>query len=418
MNLKDIGTGFHILAKPIGPRCNLDCDYCFYTEKSELFSKADSFKMSELVLETYIKNYIQSQSIPEIQFVWQGGEPTLLGIDYFKKIIQYQCKYADGKTIINTIQTNGSLINEEWCRFIKTNNILMGISIDGPEVINDFYRKDLKGQPTAKRVINAIELFNKHEIQYNALVCVTHASAKKGLEIYNFLKEIGVKYIQFTPIVERTANTSETQIGLKHAAPAHEKQAQRHHQTTSFSVLKGEYGDFLIEIFDQWVRNDVGTIFIMNFEWALECWLGLPSTVCIFSKTCGKALAIEHNGDLFACDHYVYPEYKLGNILKDTLRDIIDAPKQVAFGTEKYDGLPNQCQKCEVKFACNGECPRHRFENTSDGEYGLNYLCTDYKKYFHHIHPYMKVMVKLITNNLPVSKVMEVIKGPIVVVKH
>lgn len=418
MNLTDIGTGFHILAKPIGPRCNLDCDYCFYTEKSELFPKTESSKMSDVVLDAYIKNYIQSQSIPEIQFVWQGGEPTLLGIDYFKKVIQYQRKYADGKTIINSIQTNGTLIDDEWCHFIKANNILMGISIDGPQAINDFYRKDLKGQPSANRVMKAIALFNQHEIQYNALVCVSHASVGKGLEIYRFLKKIGVKYIQFTPIVERLATTDEVQIGLKHATPAHAKQAHLNHQMAPFSVLKGQYGDFLTEIFDQWVKNDVGNIFIMNFEWALESWLGLPSTVCIFSKTCGKALAIEHNGDLFACDHYVYPEYRLGNVLVDPLKTIIEAPSQVAFGMAKANSLPSQCQSCEVKFACNGECPRHRFDITNDGEYGLNYLCSDYKKYFHHIHPYMKVMVKLIQNNLPVSKVMEVINGPIVVVKN
>ena len=417
MNLTEIGSGFHILAKPIGPLCNLDCNYCFYTEKSELFPKTESSKMSDQVLDAFIKNYIQSQNIPEIQFVWQGGEPTLLGIDYFKKVIQYQRKYSGDKTIINSIQTNGTLIDEDWCQFIKANNILMGISIDGPDYINDFYRKDLKGQATASRVINAIELFNKHGIHYNALVCVSHASAGYGLQIYDFLKGIGVKYIQFTPIVERTANISETQIGLKHATPAHKKQASQHHQITSFSVLKGEYGAFLIEIFNHWVQNDVGKIFIMNFEWALESWLGLPSTICIFSKTCGRALAIESNGDLFACDHYVYPEYRLGNVIEDNLKTIIDKPRQIAFGKAKVESLPNQCQSCEVKFACNGECPRHRFEITNDGEYGLNYLCSDYKKFFHHIHPYMKVMVKLIENKLPVSRVMEVSKGPIIVIK-
>jgi uncharacterized protein len=244
MNLADIGTGFHILAKPIGPRCNLDCDYCFYTEKAELFPKTDSSKMSDPVLEAYIRNYIQSQSIPEIQFVWQGGEPTLLGIDFFKRVIHFQRKYAGGKAIINAIQTNGTLIDEAWCQFIKANNILMGISIDGPEVINDFYRKDLKGQPSAKRVINAIALFNQHEIQYNALVCVSHASAGKGLEIYHFLKKIGVKYIQFTPIVERTASTDEAQMGLKHATPAHANQAHINHQMASFSFSKGNMGIF------------------------------------------------------------------------------------------------------------------------------------------------------------------------------
>lgn len=412
MNNELIGTGYHILTKPIGPLCNLDCKYCFYLEKQSFYHEQDNFKMSDEVLEAFIDQYISSQDIPEIQFVWQGGEPTLNGLDFYRKVISLQEKYAKGKKIVNSIQTNGVLLDDLWCRFLKEHDFLVGISIDGPGEIHNRYRVDRGGNHTFDKVINAIQLLQKYHVQFNTLVCVTKESSKKPIEVYQFLKQQGIKYIQFTPIIERVPDEVDSQMGLKHASPNSKASS---YGLTDFSVESGEYGNFLIEIFDLWVRNDVGKIFVMNFEWALEAWIGLPSTVCIFAKECGKALAIEHNGDIYSCDHYVYPENLLGNILKDHPKELLESDKQKRFGQSKHNSLPQECLDCEVKFACNGECPRHRFAKTYDGKPGLSYLCEDYKKYYYHIHPYMKVMVQLIENNLPPSQVMEAIKGPIVI---
>lgn len=413
-----IGKGFHILTKPIGPICNLDCRYCFYTEKKSLFEEKKDFRMSDEILEAFIHKYISSQDIPEIQFVWQGGEPTLVGLDFFRKVISLQKKYAAGKTIVNSLQTNGTLINDQWCKFLRENNFLVGLSLDGPENLHDRYRVDINGNPTLNKVISALSLLKKYEIPYNVLLCVTRESSKQPLEVYNFLKEQGVQFIQFTPIVERIPDDAAVKIGLKHSTPhANDKEGQEN-LVTEFSVEPGAYGSFLISIFDEWVRKDVGSIYVMNFEWALEAWLGLPSTICIFSKQCGKALAIEHNGDIYSCDHYVYPEYYLGNILNGNPKEMIDLSKQKSFGQSKENSLPEVCRDCEVKFACNGECPRHRFVRTYDNKPGLSYLCKDYKKFFRHIHPHMKVMVQLIENGLSASKVMDVIKGPIIISKN
>lgn len=414
-----IAKGFHILSKPVGPMCNLDCKYCFYTEKKMLFPEKNNYRMSNEVLEAFIHKYISSQQIPEIQFVWQGGEPTLAGLEFFHKVVSLQEKYAHGKKIINSLQTNGILLNDEWCIFLKENNFLVGLSLDGPEDFHDKYRLDINEKPTLSKVISAISLLKKYEISFNVLVCVTKEASKEPLKIYNFLKEQDIKFIQFTPIVERLPNEDATAIknSLKHATPDSIYSECQEALVTDFSVSSGGYGDFLIKIFDEWVRNDVGSTYIMNFEWALEAWLGLPSTVCIFSKQCGRALAIEHNGDIYSCDHYVYPKYYLGNILDENPKEMLESTKQASFGQSKESSLPQVCMDCEVRFACNGECPRHRFARTYDNKPGLSYLCADYKKFFHHIHRYMKVMVQLIENDLPVSKVMEVIKGPLAVIK-
>lgn len=417
MRKDQIGKGYHILTKPIGPICNLDCKYCFYTEKKTLFNEEKDFRMSDEVLEAFIHKYISSQEISEIQFVWQGGEPTLIGLEFFEKVISLQEKYACGKKIVNSIQTNGVLLNDEWCRFLKENNFLVGLSIDGPEEFHDNYRVDKSGKPTLSKVINSLKLLKEHEVPFNVLVCVTRESSKEPLKIYNFLKKQGIKFIQFTPIVERMPSNDDVAIkcGLKHATPDSIHYEDQEKLVTDFSVKSGEYGEFLIKIFDEWVRKDVGSIYVMNFEWALEAWLGLPATVCIFSKQCGRALAIEHNGDIYSCDHYVYPEYYLGNILDGNPKELIELKKQKFFGQSKENSLPDTCKDCEVKFACNGECPRHRFVRTHDNKTGLSYLCADYKKFFRYIHPYMKVMVLLIKNDLPTAKVMDVIKRPLVI---
>lgn len=413
------GKGFSILAKPIGPICNINCGYCFYNEKKVLFNEEENFRMSDKVLEEFIKKYICSQQIHEIQFVWQGGEPTLIGIDFFHKVILLQKKYAGGKRIINILQTNGMLLSDKWCEFLKDNNFLVGVSLDGPENINDKYRVDQYGNSTFLKVMQSLSLLKKYEIQFNVLVCVTRESSKKPLEIYRFLKQQDIKFIQFTPVVERIPKYDNVAIenGLKYATPNSTYDRNQENLVTDFSVKCGEYGEFLIKVFDEWVKNDVGSTYIMNFEWALEAWLGLPSTVCIFSKQCGRALAIEHNGDMYSCDHYVYPKYYLGNIVNDDPNEILESDEQKTFGQSKETLLPEQCINCEVKFACNGECPRHRFIRTYDDNPGLSYLCSDYRKFFTYIHPYMKVMVKLIESKLPASRVMDVIKGPLVIFK-
>lgn len=414
-----IGKGYHILAKPRGAMCNLKCEYCFYLEKENLYKKnlyqENNFIMSDEVLESYIDKYINTQDIPLIQFVWQGGEPMLAGIDFYEKVIELQKKYNNKeKEILNSIQTNGILLDDEWCEFLKENNFLVGLSFDGDREIHNKYRYDKNGNGTYDVVCEKIKLLKKYKIDFNVLVCVTSKSSKKPKEIYNNLKNLGVEFIQFTPIVERMPKDNIEKMTLNNRSA---NDLSNEYELSSFSIKQGEYGSFLIEVFDEWVSNDVGKINVMNFEWALESWLGLPSTICVFSKNCGKALAIEHNGDLYSCDHFVYKENKIGNIIIDNPRDLIEREKQKSFGYKKEDLLPNQCMECEVKFACNGECPRHRFEKTFDGEENLSYLCSDYKKYFHHIHRYMKVMVQLINNNLSPTMVMEVIKNGSVVVK-
>lgn len=407
-----LGKGYHLLAKPIGPLCNLNCQYCFYTEKSSFFPAKENYRMTDQVLEAFIKEYI-SQDLPEIQFVWQGGEPSLLGLEFFRKAVGLQKKYARGKKIINSFQTNGVLLNEDWCRFFKANAFLVGLSLDGPREFHDRYRFDHAGKPTFDSVLKNLSLLKKYNIQFNVLVCVTRESSKHPQEVYHFLKEQKIKYIQFTPIVERIPSDSERKQSLKHASPPLLHVDDKKVKVTPYSVISEEYGHFLIEIFEEWVRNDVGSVFIMNFEWALESWLGLDSTICIFSKNCGQALAIEHNGAIYSCDHYVYPDYLLGNILNENPKKMLESKKHQQFSYHKKGSLPNKCLKCEALFACNGECPRHRFLQTPDGEPGLSYLCEGYYKYFRHIHRYMKVMVKLIENGLPAADVMEAIKGPL-----
>lgn len=407
--------GFHMIAKPSGPICNLDCHYCFYTEKESLFSKNSPFRMSDATLELFIKNYIATQKEEVVAFVWQGGEPTLMGIDFYRKVIVFQSKYSQGKVITNSLQTNGTLLNEEWGQFLAEHNFLVGLSIDGPQEIHDYFRVDRGSRPTFNKVYAALQLLKKHQVSFNVLTCVTSASSSKALEIYRFFKNEGVKHIQFIPIVERLPDAEALELGLRHATPPKVSQTNAHRIVSEWTVESEKYGDFLIAIFEEWVRHDVGDIYVMNFEQSLTSWLGLPSTTCIFSETCGRAGIVEHNGDVFSCDHYMYPEYKIGNIYENNFVEMIDSKQQREFGLNKKQSLPSYCENCEVKFACHGECPKHRFLTTPDGEAGLNYLCSGYKKYFHHIHRYMKVIAQLIDNGLPASDIMQVIKGPLIV---
>lgn len=379
-------SSFHVLAKPIGPICNLDCKYCFYLEKERLYPEKTSWKMPDNVLETYIRQYIEAQEVPVISFAWQGGEPTLLGVDFFRQVVELQQKYASGKKIENAFQTNGVLLDDEWCEFLSENSFLVGLSIDGPQKFHDYYRVDKGDGPTFKRVMRGLNYLKKHQVEFNTLTVVQRHNSYHPLEIYRFLKEIGSGYMQFIPIVERIADAPDPH-GLVLIAPG-EKRAQ----VSSWSVEAEQYGRFLCEIFDEWVRNDVGRYFVQLFDVALESWIGMEPSLCVFKETCGAALAIEHNGDLYSCDHFVYPENKLGNILERNLKDLVHSPRQHAFGTDKRDRLPRYCRSCEVRFACQGECPKHRFITTPDGEEGLNYLCAGYKKFFNHIDPYMRFM--------------------------
>ena len=405
----------HMLAKPIGPVCNLNCEYCFYTEKKVLYPEQELFAMSDQVLEIFIEKYIGSQSAPEIPFVWQGGEPTLLGVEFFRRAVALQEKYAGGKKIVNSLQTNGTLLNDEWAEFLKEHDFFVGLSLDGSAEFHDRYRLTGSGEGSFETVMQGLKLLQKYQVAYNVLCCVTKETAYKPSRVYRFFKKAGVEFIQFTPVVERRPDELATKIGLRHATPASLNQDAA---VTDWTVEPEVYGDFLIGVFDEWVRHDVGKVHVMNFEWALTAWLGLAATVCVFADECGGSMVVEHDGAVYSCDHYVYPEYQLGSILTATPLSMSASDQQGHFGRNKSNSLPGYCQTCEVKFACYGECPKHRFGTTPDGEPGLNYLCAGYKKFFRHIHPYMKVMRQLIENDLPAAKVMEVIKGPLVIKKR
>ncbi len=397
---------FHVMAKPIGPICNIDCKYCFYLEKENLYPEKhgkSSWSMNDEVLENFIKQKIASTGLPEESFAWQGGEPTLLGVDYFRKVVALQNKYANGKKINNAFQTNGILLDDGWCEFFAENNFLIGLSIDGPREIHDKYRVDKGGKPTFDKVMRGIGFLKKHIVDFNTLTVVQKDNSQYPLEVYNFLKDIGSGFMQFIPIVERILENKAG--GLSLVLPDKNDAV-----VSEWSVEPLQFGNFLIKIFDHWVRNDVGKYFVQIFDVSLESWSGLDPGLCIFSETCGNALAIEHNGDLYSCDHYVYPGNKLGNIMENPLMKMVESGQQEKFGEDKRDTLPQYCRNCEVRFACNGECPKNRFLTTPEGEYGLNYLCAGYKKFFKHIDPYMKFMVEELKNRRAPLNVMRWIK--------
>jgi uncharacterized protein len=378
---------FQIMTKPIGPICNLDCTYCYYLEKENLYGDKKNFKMTDEVLESYIRQYIQSQSSPTVVFAWQGGEPTLLGVSFFERVVALQAKYRGGKRIENAFQTNGTLLDDEWGAFLHRNSFLVGISIDGPAEIHDAYRVDKGGQPTHAKVLRGLDVLKRHKVEFNTLTVVNRKTAYKPLDIYRYLKSIGSRYLQFIPIVEEIAAEPDAN-GLRLLKPF----APKATSVSEWSVEPLQYGVFLQTIFDEWVRADVGRVFVNLFDVALESWMGMDQSLCVFAKTCGAALVMEHNGDLYSCDHFVYPDNKLGNILERPLAGLAGLPKQAKFGKAKETALPKYCVNCDVRFACNGECPKHRFLKTPDNEAGLNYLCAGYKHFFHHIDPYMKFM--------------------------
>ncbi|ASI91206.1 MULTISPECIES: anaerobic sulfatase maturase [Vibrio] len=383
----------HVMAKPIGAACNLDCDYCYYLSKEDLleYKKGCSPKLDDQKLEKFIKDYIQGQNTPQITFSWQGGEATMLGLPYFEKIVEFQKKYQpEGVTISNDLQTNGTLLNDKWCKFLKQNNFLVGLSIDGPELLHNTYRTNKSGRGTFKQVMRAVELLHKHQVSFATLTCVNNITSRNPLEVYRFLRDV-VKspQMQFIPIVEmktfRETAPNTWQIderlmqGDKRLIPGYKDSV-----VEPFCVSDHAWGNFLIAIFNEWICNDVGTVFVQYFEAFLEAWMGHRNPLCTLGEMCGKGLAMEPNGDVYTCDHYVYPEYKIGNIAETELENMAFSAKQQQFGTAKSKSLPKQCRECDYKFACFGECPKNRFIKTKEGENGLNYLCAGWNKFFRH----------------------------------
>ena len=387
---------FHVMLKPRGAICNLDCEYCYFLSK-ELLYPGSRFRMADELLEKYTQQYIEAQQVPEVTFAWQGGEPTLMGLDFFRRAVELQQKYRKpGMKIHNALQTNGTTLDDDWARFFRQHNFLIGLSVDGPKHLHDAYRVDKGGKPTFERVMAGLHLLQKHRVEYNILCTVHAANAEHGVETYRFFRdEVRTQFMQFIPIVERDNETG----------------FQEGSDVTERAVTAEQYGQFLMSIFDEWVRRDVGRVFVQIFDVALAAWTGNRPGLCIFEETCGTALAMEHNGDLFSCDHYVEPDYRLGNIQEIPLLDMVAAAEQMQFGLDKRDTLPQYCRECEVRFVCNGGCPKNRFIETPDGEAGLNYLCAGYRSFFNHVRPAMEIMASELRVGRPPANVMQILRG-------
>jgi uncharacterized protein len=401
---------FHLLAKPAGAACNLDCKYCFFLSKAMLYP-GDRQRMSDEMLSTYIRQLLKSNAAPEVSLAWQGGEPTLMGLDFFRRSIRCVARYRrPGQRILHTIQTNGVLLNDEWCAFFKEHGFLVGLSVDGPAGLHDAYRINQGGAGSFAQVMRGYEALRRHQVDVNILCTIHAANADHPLEVYRFFRDnLKAEFLQFIPIVERS--TPEL-LSLANRGWGEETGAARPLYTqqgnlvTERSVGAEKFGRFMIAIFDEWVRCDVGKVFVQTFDVALGSWLG-QHNLCIFSPTCGDALALEHNGDLYSCDHYVEPDYKLGNIGETPLVQLVTSDQQRKFGRDKLDTLPKYCRDCEVLFACHGECPRNRFIATPDGGAGLNYLCAGYKMFFRHIDGPMKTMAELLRQGRSADEIMQ-----------
>ncbi len=386
MNIAPFANPLYVMLKPVGSVCNLACDYCYYTEKSKLYPAVKNPVLSDELLERFIRDYIECQTMQEVLFTWHGGETLMRPLSFYKRALELQRKYARGRRISNCIQTNGTLLTDEWCRFFKENNFLVGISIDGPQEFHDEYRRNRQGQPSFFKVMRGINLLKKHGVDYNGMAVVNDYNADFPHEFYQFFKEIDCRYIQFAPIVERLGrHTDGTRLGSPDQENAQLK-------TAPFSVSPEQWGSFLCALFDEWVQHDVGRYYIQLFDATLANWMGVPPGVCSMAKTCGHAGVMEFNGDVYACDHYVFPAYKRGNIREKTLTEMMYSNEQLQFGRDKYEKLPAQCKACDYLFACHGECPKNRFLTTADGEPGLNYLCRGYHRFFTHVAPFMDFM--------------------------
>ncbi len=410
---------FHVMAKPSGSNCNLRCAYCFYLEKKAFYPAKVPLRMNQEVLEGYVRKYI-AENPPDqpVEFVWQGGEPALLGLDFYRRAVELQKRHGAGRAIGNSFQTNGTLLDEAWCDFFRENDFLVGLSLDGPDHIHDQFRRTAGDGDSHAPVMRTLHLLKNRGVRFNIMAAVNRQSARMPLRVYEFLREAGGEYIQFLPVVERTPSSRDDGEGLTlhrppWVVPAGDGEAADPGRVTEWSVGGLEYGRFLTDIFDLWVKRDVGKVFVMNFEWALANFLGRPGTVCSHQAVCGRSVVVEHNGDVYACDHYVYPEYRLGNVLENSFAEMLDSPGQIGFGTHKRKGLTRQCRECPVLPGCQGGCMKHRFALSDDGEAGHNYLCAGFKHFFSHLPPYLKIIATLITNGRPASDIMSLrlVKG-------
>lgn len=388
----------YVMLKPAGSLCNLRCKYCYYLEKNALYTEQKNHVISDEMLDKFIREYIEAQTSPDVLFCWHGGETLMRPISFYRRAIELQRKYARGRRIDNTIQTNATMLTDEWCEFFRENNFLVGVSIDGPQEFHDEYRRTATGKPTFHKVMQGIRLLNKHNVEWNALAVVNDFNADYPLEFYNFFKEIGCHYIQFTPIVERRIERND---GLS-LAPGMDEGGE----LVDFSVTPEQWGKFLCTIFDEWVRHDVGTYFIQIFDATLANWAGVQPGLCSLAKECGHAGVMEFNGDVYSCDHFVYPEHLLGNINEKTITEMMYGEKQREFAKLKHELLPQQCRECPVEFACHGECPKNRFTRDKYGNPGLNYLCKGYRQFFEHVKPYMDFMKGELDAKRPPSNVM------------
>ncbi len=394
----------YVMLKPAGAHCNLACKYCYYLEKNNLYQNSHRHLMSDDMLEQFTREYIEAQTMPQVLFTWHGGEPLMRSIDFYKKALALQKKYAHGKQIDNVIQTNGTLLTDEWCEFFAKNHWLVGISIDGPQEYHDHYRVTPAGKPSWEKVMQGISLLKKHRVEWNAMAVANAYNAEHPLEFYHFFRDNGCQYLQFTPIVERL---TEHEDGRTLASLADDREIP----LADASVTPQQWGNFLCTIFDDWVRHDVGKTFVEIFDCTLANWMGVLPGICAYSKECGHAGVMEHNGDVYSCDHFVFPEYKLGNIREQSLIDMLYGEKQQAFSRLKHTSLPRQCKECDMEFACHGECPKNRFEKDKYGEPGLNYLCQGYYQYYTHVAPYMDFMKRELLAQRPPANIMNVLKN-------
>ena len=393
----------YVMLKPAGAHCNLACKYCYYLEKNKLYPTAQRHLMSDEMLEQFTREYIEAQTMNQVLFTWHGGEPLLRSIDFYRKALSLQQKYAGGRCIDNVIQTNGTLLTDEWCEFFAQNHWLVGISIDGPQPDHDHYRLTAAGKPSWKKVMQGIKLLKKHGVEWNAMAVVNAYNANHPLEFYRFFKENGCQFLQFTPIVERLTRHED---GRTLASLADKDEIS----LSEASVAPEQWGYFLCAIFDEWVRKDVGKIFVEIFDCTLANWMGISPGICAYSKECGHAGVMEHNGDVYSCDHFVFPEYKLGNIRDHSLIDMLYGEQQQEFSRLKHSSLPRQCKECDMEFACHGECPKNRFMKDKYGDSGLNYLCPGYYHYYQHVAPYMDYMKQELMSQRPPSNIMKVIQ--------
>ena len=393
----------YVMLKPAGAHCNLACKYCYYLEKNKLYPTAQRHLMSDEMLEQFTREYIEAQTMNQVLFTWHGGEPLLRSIDFYRKALSLQQKYAGGRRIDNVIQTNGTLLTDEWCEFFAQNHWLVGISIDGPQPYHDHYRLTAAGKPSWQKVMQGIKLLKKHGVEWNAMAVVNAYNVNHPLKFYRFFKENGCQFLQFTPIVERLTRHED---GRTLASLADKDEIP----LSEASVAPEQWGYFLCAIFDEWVRKDVGKIFVEIFDCTLANWMGISPGICAYSKECGHAGVMEHNGDVYSCDHFVFPEYKLGNIRDHSLIDMLYGEQQQEFSRLKHSSLPRQCKECDMEFACHGECPKNRFMKDKYGDSGLNYLCPGYYHYYQHVAPYMDYMKQELMAQRPPSNIMKVVQ--------